>query len=124
MDSDCNSAYTESEYLAHADSDLDVDAGPSHSQEDLHDSAGGSERTDISDCEGHDASESTSGAAQAHERSTLQKDIREPTLSWWSKCLMATQLALVLFLALSLASDHISISFSSVHSILRSLSGR
>ncbi|KAF7377066.1 hypothetical protein MSAN_00124900 [Mycena sanguinolenta] len=143
IDSDCNSAYTdeyESEYPpTSACHEFDVDAGASHSEEDVHDSAGGgsgSEHTDIPDCEVHDASKSMSGALQAQasvsmsgapqarETIKIQKDILEPTLSWPLRCLMATHLALILFLALSWVYDHISISFSSVYSILRSLSDR
>ncbi|KAF7377070.1 hypothetical protein MSAN_00125500 [Mycena sanguinolenta] len=143
IDSDCNSAYTdeyESEYPpTSACHEFDVDGGASHSEEDVHDSAGGgsgSEHTDIPDCEVHDASKSMSGALQAQasvsmsgapqarETIKIQKDILEPTLSWPLRCLMATHLALILFLALSWVYDHISISFSSVYSILRSLSDR
>ncbi|KAF7340647.1 hypothetical protein MSAN_02136700 [Mycena sanguinolenta] len=123
IDSDCNSAYAggyESDYpppSACDDSDLEVDTEASPIQEPVHDPADGncgSEHTDISNSEGHDASESTSGATQAHKISTIQNDIPHPTLSWSFKCLMATQLALILFLALSWMSGHISISFSLV----------
>ncbi|KAF7377082.1 hypothetical protein MSAN_00126800 [Mycena sanguinolenta] len=107
IDSDCNSAYTddyESEYPPTlACHEFDVDAGASHSEEGVPDSAGGgsgSEHTDIPDCEGHDACESTSRAAQAHETSTLQEHIPEPTLLWSLKYLVATQLALILIRAL------------------------
>ncbi|KAF7377023.1 hypothetical protein MSAN_00120400 [Mycena sanguinolenta] len=121
LDSDCESAYPngyESECGPNsACDDSDADAESSHSEADVRDPAGancGSEHTDISDCEGHDASESTSGAAPAYEISTIQKDIPEPTLSWSFKCLMVTQLALILFLALSWVYAHISVSFSLV----------
>ncbi|KAF7353516.1 hypothetical protein MSAN_01541200 [Mycena sanguinolenta] len=132
IDSDCHSCIEdyESEYSpssARDDPDMPnillqlfpfiVDAMASHSEEDVHNSAGAncrSENTDISDYEGHDASESTTGAPQAHEIPMVQKDIPEPTLSWSLKCLMATQLALILFLALSWVYNHISVSFSLV----------
>ncbi|KAF7377025.1 hypothetical protein MSAN_00120600 [Mycena sanguinolenta] len=94
IDSDCTDI----------DSDPDIDAEAMHHEKDVHDPTCedfGSVHTDISDCERHDASESTSGAAQAHEISTVQNDIPEPRLLWSFKCLMATQLALILFLALS-----------------------
>ncbi|KAF7377031.1 hypothetical protein MSAN_00121200 [Mycena sanguinolenta] len=92
----------------------------SHNEETVQDSAGencGSEHADIFDvfdCEGYNASKSTSGAPQAYEISTLQDDIPEPALSWSLKYLMVIQLAFILFLALSWAYDHISVSFSMV----------
>ncbi|KAF7377045.1 hypothetical protein MSAN_00122600 [Mycena sanguinolenta] len=108
VDSDCNSAYREdceSEYpptSACDDSDLHVDAESSHNQETGYDPAGENgrlEHTEVSNCENHDASEST----VEDDRVAEETPVPSPTF----RIVLYIQLMLISFLALSGVHHHV-----------------
>ncbi|KAF7377081.1 hypothetical protein MSAN_00126700 [Mycena sanguinolenta] len=111
VDSDYNSADTEDYETAYPptsasnDSDQDIDAQVSHPQEDVHDPAGrsgGSEHKQKSNCEEHDASESTV------EEDMVSEKIFAPSRSL--NVLMGIQLTAILVLGLSWLFDHVAVS--------------
>ncbi|KAJ6462883.1 hypothetical protein C8R45DRAFT_1177713 [Mycena sanguinolenta] len=105
LDLDCNSAYIddyESDYPTSACDDSDADAESSHSQDTVHDPVngdGGSEYTEISNCENHNASESTV------EEDIVAEEIFAPSRSF--NLLTSIQLMSILFLMLSWVYDHV-----------------